>query len=299
MKPIRHIVLAAIALLTGASSAIADGSRSVVAMTLTQSDHGGGRIYLPVRMGNVIGTMRLDTGASTTRIRLAPWNKDFPSLGQSMSTSASGATTACDDVEARNVEIKADQGNNIARAKYEVSRCAAGDGDDLLGLTFFKGARFTLDFDRREMVFFGESLTTSRPRPFRMLGPDQRLVGVELRSGDTTGVGLFDTGAEICAVDRPFMEKHKKLFTLVKTKGKASGAGGKTFSSKIYRIRELDLGDGRVVRGVPALVYDFGVLREALGRQTPIILGYNFLSRFNWELDFKTPNAPSWNARQR
>lgn len=286
-----------VAALLGATRAIGGDNRSMIPMTLTQSDYGGGRIYLPIRIGNVMGAMRLDTGASTTRIALAPWNKDLPSVGQSASTGASGKTTACDDVEAKNVELKASQGNNIARAKYEITRCAANDGDDLLGLDFFKETRFTLDFERHEMVFFGEAHATGQPKPFRLIGPDQRLVGIALRTGNTTAVGLFDTGAEICAVDQQFVDKHKNLFTLVSGKGKASETGGKKFLRKIYKIKELDLGQGLVSRNVYAIAYDFGFLREALGRQTPFILGYNFVSKLFWELDFASPASPTWEAR--
>lgn len=297
MKHFRYILLPFVALLVGVASATGDDNHSAILLTLTQSDYGGGRIYLPVRFGDVMGTMRLDTGASTTRITLAPWNRDLPSLGQSYSTGASGKTTRCDDVEAKNVELRAAHGKNIARARYDVSRCDAGDGDDLLGLDFFRGARFTLDFQRREMVFFEETLATGRSKPFRLLGPDRRLVGIDVRMGNATAVGLFDTGAEITAVDRRFVDKHKNLFTLVNQKGKTSEAGGKQFSSKIYKIKEIDLGDGRIVRDVYAIAYDFGVLREAIGRQTPFILGFNIVSQFNWDLDFKSINSPKWDAK--
>ncbi len=297
MKFFRSGLVALVSLFFGLSFASAENNRSTIMLTLTQSDFGGGRIYLPVQFANVMGTMRLDTGASTTRIALAPWNKDLPVVTQSASIGASGKAMPCDDVEARNVELKAAQGNNIARAKYEVSRCAASDGDDLLGLDFFRGSRFTLDFGRREMVFFGEVNTTGRSRPLRMLGPDQRLAGIEMRSGSAAIMALFDTGAEISAVDQQFVEKHKNLFTLVKNKGKASEAGGKQFSSKIYKIKELDLGEGRILRGIYAIVYDFGVLREALGGQTSFILGYNFISKLNWELNFQSPSSPTWNAK--
>lgn len=299
MRIFRPLTLSLTGLLLAAAGAGAQTGRSVVTITLTQADYGGGRIYLPMRFGNVMGTMRLDTGASTTRIALAPWNKDLPALGQSHSTGASGRTTPCDDVEASGVALKAAQGADIARGKFVVTRCAASDGDDLLGLDFFRGARFTLDFERREMVFFGEPLATGRAKPFQMLGPEKRLFGIALRAGNAAAVGLFDTGAEICAVDLAFMRAHKNLFTPVKAQAKASEVGGRKFSSKIYKIKALDLGDGRKARDVYALAYDFGPLRAALGRGTPFILGYNLLSRFAWELDLRAPDAPIWDALAR
>lgn len=299
MRVFPALAFALLALLAPPTGAGAQTARSVVAMTLTQSDYGGGRIYLPMRFGNVVGTMRLDTGASTTRIALAPWNQDLPAIGASVSTGASGQSTRCDDIVATNVALKAAQGNDIARAKYGVTRCAANDGDDLLGLDFFRNARFTLDFDRREMVFFGESLVGGHATPLRLLGPERKLVGIDLRIGATSAAGLLDTGAEICAVDLPFVLKHRKLFAPVKNKAKASEASGRKFASRLFKIKALDLGGGRVARDVYALAYDFGVLRQALGPGAPFIIGYNALSRFNWELDFRDPSAPTWDARGR
>ncbi len=96
--------------------------------------------------------------------------------------------------------------------------------------------------------------------------------------------------------DLDLWDKHKKLFTPVKGKAKASDAGGDRFARKVYKIKELDPGKGRVLRGVHAIAYDLDSLREALGGQTPFFLGYNIVSRFNWELDFESPNSPKWDA---
>jgi hypothetical protein len=289
-----RLVLVGLLLAVATIAARADDA-STIPLTLTQSEYGGGRVYLPVRFGNMMGSMRLDTGASTTRMTLAPWNKDLPVVGQSESTGSSGRTVRCDDVAARNVALQATHGADIARAKYDVTRCAASDGDDLLGLDFFKGARFALDFERREMIFGGAA--SARATAFAPLGPDRRLLGIDLRAGNIATVGLFDTGAEVSAVDRRFVEKHKSLFTLVKRKGKASEAGGRQFSSGIYKIKTLDIGEGRVLRDLYAIAYDFGALREALGQGTPIILGYNFVCRFKWVIDLSSPQQPKWDAR--
>ncbi|MBG0810757.1 aspartyl protease family protein [Methylosinus sp. H3A] len=269
--------------------------RSVVPLTVIHGADGGGRAYVTMRFGNVMGPMRLDTAASTSRIKLAPWNEAFPAQGASVSTGASGAATSCEDVEATNVELKAAQGNNIGRAKYRVTRCATSDGDDLLGLDFFKGARFSLDLAGGEMVFFPQSEGDDGFRPFRRLWADQKLVGLDVRLGKTGAVGLFDTGAEISAVDRRFLERHKGLFTPVKKKVKVSEASGKQFASKVYKAKEIDLGEGRILKDVVVVSYDFGPLREALGGEAPIILGFDILSRFRWDLDFGA-EGPRWKA---
>jgi hypothetical protein len=287
-------LLSAISLFLTTCVALADPAPSVVPLTLTHSDHEGGRVYLPVRLGTVSGSMRLDTGASTSRVALAPWNRDLPRLGESRSTGAAGQAALCDDVEARNVQLEASTGNNVARGKYEMTRCAGGD--DLLGLDFFRGTRFSLDFHRREMIVFGQTRQDARFAPFRTLGSD-RLIGLPVRIGDAATVGLFDTGAEISAVDQRFVDAHRKLFAPVQSRIGASAAGGGKIESKLYRIRQIALPDGRVVKGLYALAYDFGPLREALGRDVATILGYNFISRFDWDLDLTEPASPRWSAR--
>jgi hypothetical protein len=297
MKPLKLLVplLFVVALAAVTAARAGDGS-SIVPISLVQRDFGGGRIYVPVRIATVMGKMRLDTGASTSRVTVAPWNRDLPVLGQSESTGAFGAVTRCDDVEARNIELPAEQGNNIGRAKYALTRCPAGDGDDLLGLDFFKGARFTLDFDRRQMIFFAAPPPEGRRTVFQTLGPNGRLLGIPVRIGAAASLALFDTGAEISAVDRHFVETHRRLFTPVKGKQRASEASGGALSSRLYKIRSLDLGEGHVVHDVHALAYDFGALREALGPRTSVVLGFDVLNRFNWELDLTQPARPSWVA---
>jgi hypothetical protein len=293
---------AILALLSTAGREALAAEESVVALTVSESDHGGGRIYVPVRFGNALGTMRLDTGASTSRLRLASWNAQFPVLARSESEAASGKTTHCEDVEAQNVQLVAEQGNNIGRAKYEVSRCETSAGDDLLGLDFFRDARFTLDLARGKMIFSGSAGGASASgglAPLRLIGPERRLIGVDVRLGRTAAVGLLDTGAELSAVDRRFVEKHRSLFRLVREKSGAIDASGAQFAYRLYKLRELDLGEGRVLADVYMIAYDFGPLRQALGRETPFILGFNVVWPFVWTFDFSAPDAPRWRAEKR
>jgi hypothetical protein len=273
----------------------AEPGRSIVMMTETHGPFGGGRAYLPVSFGGFLGLMRLDTGASTSRIALAPWNRDLPSIGKSQSLAASGQVSLCDDVEARNVEVKASEGNNIGRAKYIVTRCPTGD--ELLGLDFFRGTRLTLDFRLKEMIFFDTVPAQGDRQTVELLGPDHRLLGVPLNAGETPIFGLFDTGAELSAVDRPFVQAHKNLFTFVKHRQQADGAGGGAFSPDIYRIKKVDFGGGRIFRDIYVLVYDFGGIRQALGARTPMILGYNLLRKLRWNFDFTVAGTPTWSAQ--
>ncbi|MBM3624854.1 MAG: hypothetical protein FJX16_05960, partial [Alphaproteobacteria bacterium] len=58
-----------------------------------------------------------------------------------------------------------------------------------------------------------------------------------------------------------------------------------------------DLGGGRVLHDLYAISYDFGALRNALGRDVHFLIGYNLIRRFDWDFDFRTPTAPTWDAK--
>lgn len=283
------------ALLFSAGAARAEPAQSTVALTLTAADYGGGRISAPMRFGAVQGRMRLDTGASTSRIALAPWNKDWPVLGAARSTGAFGQTSNCEDVEAKAARMVASQGDDVARASYVVSRCPTNDGDDLLGLDFFRGARITLDIPGRELIFFNTKPPAGPAKMFRVMGPDRKLIGLETLLGKQRVVALFDTGAEISAVDTAFVLRHKALFTPVKNRQAASEAGGSRLSGQIYALKALTAG-GLDYRGLYVLAYDFGVLRRALGDDAPLILGHNFIANYVWEIDLTHPDSPTWRA---
>jgi hypothetical protein len=270
---------------------------SIAPLTVTRGELGGGRFYAAVRFDNVMGTMRLDTGASTSRITRAPWNEGLRTVGKTVSTAATGGSMHCDDVEAKNVFLKVSKGNAIGRAGYVVSRCPAGAGEDLLGLDFFKGARFRIDPKHRTLIFTDAQDSSDRMRNFRLLGPERRLVGIEAKIGDTPAIGLFDTGAEISAVDLKFVQSHKNLFTPTKARVHATDAGGGKWSPSVYRVKSIDIGDNHILQNVYVIAYDFGVLREALGPQTPLILGVNLIGKLQWDLDLHDMSAPSWRAR--
>jgi hypothetical protein len=284
-----------------AAPAQAGDAPSTIPLSIVSGANDGARVYAPVRIGTLAGRMRLDTGASTSRLALAPWNKEFPVLGAARSQGASGSAIDCEDVEIDVLALRASQGNDVARARHVATRCAGGE--DLLGLNFFRGARFILDFSRSELRFFDPPRAGRRAHAFQSLGP-AALLGLDARLGSGSGsghgsapvVGLFDAGAELCAVDRPFLLTHRRLFAPVAAGKTARDASGGRMDARLFKIKTLDLGEGRVFHDVVALVYDFGGLRTALGGRAPVIFGANLLRRLNWDVDLTNPAAPNWDA---
>ena len=278
---------------------VAQESGSVVNLSIARSSYGGGRLYAPMLIGHFQGKMRVDTGASSSRVSLAPWNKDASIIGSSRSLGVSGKFARCDDVRLPSITMKASVGPDVGRVNYLVTRCASEQEDDLLGLDFFKGGYFVIDSKRHQIQFLSGPSTRTPQYFLKPLGSEKKLVAIDIKIGDLNREGLIDSGAQISAVDRRFVDAHPEFFVFVKSGAKASDASGKPLMSKIYKVKQLDLGDGRIVRGLYVLVYDFALLREEIGEQAPFILGFNLIDKFNWRFDLRANMPPRWEAMPR
>jgi len=276
-------------------------SAATVPLRITDGDFDMGRMYVPIRVGNFKGVMRLDTGATSSRVLLADWNKDFTVVDQTQSMSASGKVVTCDAVEATNVALESQGSANIGRSKYTLRRCPNSDGEDLLGLDFFDGTFLTINFDQG-ILEVGPKATGQMKGPVQrlpILDSGQPLAAVPLNPGGEDVLGMLDSGAELSAADTLFVEAHPEWFEYVTEAAQATDAGGNAWAPKIYRVKNLKVAGMFNLENTHLLVYDFGVLREALGPKTPFILGFNIMSQFNWAFDFTRGHSPTFSLEPR
>lgn len=274
----------------------AEGSISTINITTHHSPYGGGRIYVPVRIDNYKGFMRLDTAASTSRLHKSNWNKKFIINDIVHSMSSTSAIVKCQEVVVPNISVVAQSGNAIGRVNYSVARCPAGTGDDLLGVDFLKGAEFTLDLKENQLRFFEPTPQDSKNHQLIVLGRERDLFGIELAISGFSAYGLLDSGAEMTAVDSIYFNAHPELFEDVKHKMSIRGAHGTAINSRLCKIKSIFLGEGFFIKNLYALVYDFSNLRDEIGYNTPIILGYNFFEKYKWNFNFKKNITPIWSV---
>lgn len=293
----RSLVLAAyVALLSGWES-----SAGTVSLKIKEGERDMGRIYVPVRVGNYRGFMRLDTGASSSRVFQAAWNKDLPVIERIDSISATGKVVTCDSVEVHNVALEANGVANVGRSKYTVRRCPTSDGENLLGLDFFSGAHIVFDFDQRMMEVGPEVKRQIKGPVHRLpiLESGQPLAAIPLNTGSGEVLGMLDSGAEMSAVDSKYIAAHPENFEYAGEVGEATDAGGNSWAPKFYRIKNLNISGTHELHDVYVLAYDFGSLREVLGPQTPIVLGFNIMSKFNWAFDLTKGHSPTYQVEPR
>ena len=294
MRILIYLMLCCTFIILSPQKNYAQESVSSVNIITHHSLYGGGRIYAPVRVDNYKGFMRVDTGASTSRFHKSAWNKKFIITNTVHSIGATAAVAKCEEVVVPNLSIVAQSGNAIGRVNYLATRCPAGTGDDLLGIDFLKGSEFTLNLKESQIRFFEPLPNDHKSHLLRALGREKDLIGIELDIGSLSTYGLLDTGAEMTAVDSVYFNAHPELFENVKREISMRGANGKKITSRLCKIKFINLGDGFIIKNLYALVYDFNALRDEIGHDTPVILGYNFFEKFKWKFNFKKNITPTW-----
>ena len=296
MRILIHLMLFWTCVILTSQKVYAQESISSINIITHHSLYGGGRIYAPVRIDNYKGFMRVDTGASTSRFHKSAWNKKFIITNTVHSISATAAVAKCEEVVVPSLSIVAQLGNVIGRINYLATRCPAGIGDDLLGLDFLKGSEFTLNLKENQIRFFEPLPNDRQSHPLRALGREKDLIGIEIDIGGFSTYGLLDTGAEMTAIDSVYFIAHPELFENVKSKISMRGTNGNSITAKLCKIKSINLGDGVFIKNLYALVYDFNALRDEIGHDTPVILGYNFFEKFKWKFNFKKNITPTWNV---
>lgn len=260
----------------------------------------GGRIYVPTQMAGFESLMRLDTGATTSRIRLASWNKNLPIVDHSESVSASGQTRSCDMVQSQGIALRTTNSGKVMRSNYVLSRCPDESSEDLFGLDFFIGTQVRFDFNARTIELNEPAPTATQFLPLKIITTGDPLLALPLKvDSNTSYFGMVDSGAEISAVDERYVHYHENQFEFIKDVAEASDAAGKSWTPKLYRMKELAIAGGKTLKDVLVIVYDFGYVRQALGTETPFILGYNVLSQFNWTFDLKNIDRARYSVENR
>lgn len=275
---------------------------AVILLDVVYEESGGGSMYVSVRAGAFKGSMQLDTGASTSRVAVSPWNQFLPSLGQSTSVSANGSESQCSEVHPESFALVARDGTLLARKNYTLNRCESASDSDLLGLDFFNRTLMRLNFDDQTLeVESKPQVLVEGHAPIHALVPTSTalLMGIPVRIADRNGFGMVDTGSELTAVDLTFIRNNSAAFEYIGQAGKATAADGTEWYPEIYTLKKLKLGDRHELENVKVIAYDFGSFIDDLGRDVHIILGFNVLSQFNWEFDLRDPKARTWLATPR
>lgn len=249
-------------------------------LIVTPLEHESFRFDVAVEVDGVPKIFQLDTGANTSLMPRNAFTSAYPSVEKKKSSGASGVTFECDVIQTGLLKL-----NEVLLKNVKIQRCDLGDIDfNNLGLNAFDGRIVELILATKQITI-GEAPTTSwQPKPLERLSKGHLLIPVTV--GSLSLKSIYDTGAQISAVDLAFVKLHPEIFTFERTV-QSSDVHGLPVELELYRMKSLTVGS---LSSGPLLVgaFDFGeALRNYFGNETPIILGTNLIVNANWLIDLK------------
>lgn len=235
---------------------------------------GSGEIFIQASFDGVSRSIKFDTGADNTQLTRSTWNSAYPALRQVERGGASGARYICDVISFNSVSIE-----GLQRDDFEADRCDLANGMELFALNFFAGN--TLHFD-----FQANALELNDPNSrgtFPLRTYSEGHIAIEASIGGRPYFAVFDTGAGLSSVDQLFVDGNPSAFEFVQDISGGDASGNKV-AMKLYKIKDLEV-KGVQLSGYYVLAFDFGSVRDYFGKDTPLILGFNIITKYNWTLD--------------
>lgn len=247
-------------------------------LIVTPGDLNSFRIDVDLQFDGLNKRFQLDTGANTSIVAPDNQTSAYLSEGKAKLEGASGQPFECDLIRANIISIDV-----LTVNKLQFKRCDLGKHSfHNLGLDVFRGQIIELDF---------KTNTLSLPKKIAegwALNPLIRLekghLKIDATINDMKLKVLFDTGAQLTAVDTQFVENNPKLFTLIGGQEAGYDITGKPIFMKFYELTKIQIG-AIVFEKTTVAAFDFGKLRNYVGENTPIILGTNAIIQANWIFD--------------
>lgn len=240
-----------------------------------QGEFGSGSINVQVSFDGTYLPMKFDTGARETQVLKSNWNSAYPVLRQVERGGASGIRYTCDVVRFDAVSVE-----DFQRSAFEADRCDLDRGEHLLALDYFANQILMLNFHielnpNGAMGIF----------PLKVYGNGTSHIGIPIQIQREPYYAVFDTGAELSAVDQAFVDTHTSAFEFLQDVV-GEDPGGNSVAMKLYRLKNLTINDVTMPNEL-VLSFEFGSVRNYFGKNTPLIVGFNIIAQHNWILDLR------------
>lgn len=240
-------------------------------------DSGSIKMDIDLEVDGQTRRFQFDTGGSSTMLNPDEQALLYISEGKTKMMGASGMKFECDLVRPAKIAI-----GTFELKDFQVRRCDLGANSfNNMGIDLLDQQVFGLDFKTNELTI-DASIGTSTYALQRLqnghLKMPVKVQALELNA-------IFDTGAQLTAVDTAFVQANPTLFTAVRGEN-VTNISGRKVQAQFYEMAELDVGDLHLER-VRVLAFDFSGFTSYFGQNTPVILGANAIVQANWVFDLR------------
>lgn len=247
-------------------------------IVVTPGDIGSYKIEIEVQVDGRARSFQLDTGANTSMVTADEQTLGYPSLGKASSKGASGIPIECDLIAPNVVSF-----DEVSIKDPQLRRCDLRDhSSNNLGLDLLSGGILLFDFYNNTLTVETSAPRSWNPKVITRLSKGHLKIPASL-GGQFSSV-IFDTGAQLSAVDLKFAQDNPAVFKFLRSDEVGRDIGGHPVLMHVFELMNLEVGSLKL-SNVTVLGFEFGELRDYLGEDTPFILGANAIIKANWHID--------------
>lgn len=216
-----------------------------------------------------------DTGMKQTEFNDKKFYKNKTLLKSTESKDAFGKISKCDEYMLSSFNL-----GSSKEKDFFVKRCEGNRlHEAVLGIDYFRGKKFELNFDTNTVAFNEQGLTEGE----ELLLLNEGYIGIQSQTGDKKFIGLFDTGVGKTVIDRQLVVQNKDAFEIVE-QSEVKTPSGETYNVGIYKAKKFTLGNktynNLIVQAIP-----FEALKNRFGNDVQAIIGNNIIMSDNWKFD--------------
>lgn len=257
-------------------------------LIVSQGDMGSYIVSIDVDFDGQPRRFQFDTGANSSMVEPDEITAEYAVVGQRQSRGAAGTTIECAEIEAEKIGI-----GPLVLPKQKFARCDLGtESMNNLGLGHFEGMILDLRFSDSELEFLA-AIPEKNPS-FKLERLSLGHLKIPIRLGVDDFSALFDTGAQLSAVDSEFVKTNPNRFKPLASEEVVRNITGAVVESEYFILDQVEIG-GIVFNDVTVIAFDFGEIRNYFGIETPLIVGTNIIVHADWTFDLI---SNQWNVRE-
>jgi hypothetical protein len=256
-------------------------------LQLARGQFGSGKAYVRCTLDAIDQLCVLDTG-SLLSIVADPENFNaYPVEGKIRFQSAAGVPLEGEKVRIGKVKFDRAVFSNVIFARLPPGNKV----QSTIGMNLLGHNSFTVNFRDEAALHIGRK--PMRPPRDELEVYPSGMFTIPVRLGANTGKAVWDTGAELTAVNRAYVADHPEDFTFQKTVNSAVDGTDREVQAELYSAREIVMG-GRRFQNVNVLAIDFGTIHQGTAADVHAVIGFNIIRKTDWHFDLK---ARRWSVR--
>lgn len=248
---------------------------------------GSGRALVTCTMDGVEQECVIDTGSILSIVADPEQFSTYRSQGKIRFQSAAGVPVEADKIRLRTLVLDRRRFSNVQFAR--VNR--GNKLQNTIGIDILSKQPFTLEFTQRAVLELGAKYVPASSSGLEAY--PWGMFSIPVRIGAADEKAVWDTAAELTAVDEKYVAAHPESFTLIRELNNTVDGTDHPVRTALFNARSVRIG-ARTFRNVRVLAVDLGTIHRGAARDIQVVLGFNIIRKADWYFDL--PNR-RWTIR--